>query len=163
MITYRKANHADVKNLVTLTIQVWLETYAIEGVRTSFSEYLLDNFNVKNYQSLLDAKHITTIIAAQNGYLLGYIMLDANSHHKTADNGFEISRLYVSSHFKGRGIGKQLLNEMKKQCGSTCWLAAYIGNKPAINFYLHQGFKDIDEAIFILDDERVENRILSLT
>ena len=141
--------------------QVWLDTYAIEGVKDSFSDYLFGSFLPEHFENKLRNNRYAMIVAIRDDYLLGYIMLDFKSFHKTPDNGFEISRLYVSQHFKGQGIGKQLLNEMDNAYGKKCWLAAYSGNIAAISFYKHLGFKDIDNAIFILNDEKVENRILA--
>lgn len=157
----RDAELADCQNLASLSIQVWLDTYALEGVRSSFSSYIWDCFTQAAFENKLNDTRYKIFVASRDEYLLGYIMLDFESFHKDQSNGFEIARLYVSRHFKGQGIGKTLLNEMIGKCGKKSWLAAYIGNVDAINFYKYLGFEDIDEAIFILDDERVENRILA--
>ena len=159
--TIRDAEISDCQNLASLSIQVWLDTYALEGVKSSFSSYIWDSFTQQEFEEKLNSTRYKMFVAEQGEYLLGYIMLDFNSFHKDESNGFEIARLYVSRHFKGQGIGKSLLNEMAVKCGKKSWLAAYIGNAEAINFYKYLGFNDIDEAIFILDDERVENRILA--
>ncbi len=162
MIEYRLAKLDDCGNLAALSMQVWLDTYAIKGVRISFSDYLYKCFTPQDFAKKIDDARYTIIIATQEEYLLGYIMLDAKSFHKAPENGFEISRLYVSRHFQGQSIGKNLLAQMRDICGTCCWLAAFDGNHDAIEFYQHLGFKQIDIAIFNLNDEAVKNRILAI-
>lgn len=157
----RQAETSDGKNLASLSIQVWLDTYAQEGVKSSYTDYIFEYFTQKEFENRIENKRYEIFVAVQGKYLLGYIMLDFASFHKTENNGFEIERLYVSRHVKGQGIGKKLLAKMADKCGKTSWLTANVINIDAIEFYKHLGFEDIDEILFILDGEKLENRVLA--
>ena len=55
-----------------------------------------------------------------------------------------IEGLFVSQSHQGRGIGKQLLDYVKKK-KEQLTLCVYEKNKRAFSFYLHQAFKIIKE------------------
>ncbi len=40
----REAVEEDCINLAVLSLQVWLDTYAIEGIRIEYSKYVISNF-----------------------------------------------------------------------------------------------------------------------
>jgi hypothetical protein len=51
-ISFRMACLADVQNLAALTIQVWLHTYAKDGVHHDISAYVLIEFTPKKFAAL---------------------------------------------------------------------------------------------------------------
>lgn len=79
----------------------------------------------------------------------------------------EISTLYVQPRHHGNGIGKGLLNEGLRKCAADgvplLWLAVNSENTSAINFYLAQGFRNIGQTHFRIQQEAYLNEILSRT
>lgn len=63
--------------------------------------------------------------------------------------GNDIAGIFVDSNQRSKGIGKALLNELKRSHSSLS-LQVYDKNKAALNFYLREGFElvstGIDEA-----------------
>jgi hypothetical protein len=53
-INLRLANLDDATNLVVLKQQVWVSTYAIEGIQKEYSVYLLDIFTLENEKAILE-------------------------------------------------------------------------------------------------------------
>ena len=49
----RKAVKEDCINLAVLSLEVWLDTYAIEGIRTEYSSYVITNFTEVSFLNIL--------------------------------------------------------------------------------------------------------------
>ncbi len=52
----RAATEEDCLNLVALSLQVWLNTYALDGIRTEYSEFALSTFTEQQFKKLLDSQ-----------------------------------------------------------------------------------------------------------
>jgi diamine N-acetyltransferase len=156
----REANKKDALNLAALSIQVWLDTYAVTGIRTEISKFVLSTFSQDYFSSIIDNKNYKILVALEGGLLVGYVMANFEAIWQDSSNGYEIDKLYVQGHFQGKGIGKRLLAEMSKQCGGTFWLSTWKDNINAIAFYKRIGFKDIGSKLFEFEGEAHENRVL---
>ena len=165
-INIRVAELSDAANLVVLKQQVWVSTYAEEGVRTEFSDYFLAAFTLRNEKALLTNPQKKTLVAEQNGHLIGcaVIAFDEESPIPAAGNNPEIAVLYVLERFTGKGVGRILLDrtfQLINESGfSAVWLTVYHKNERAINFYKRYGFTDIGNTFFVMQGNQYENRIL---
>ncbi|XNT05849.1 hypothetical protein AB6D20_028120 (plasmid) [Vibrio splendidus] len=58
-------------------------------------------------------------------------MVNLESHYQTSSNGFEVEKLYVlfDNTFKGKGLGRKLLNEVENQFGNKYWLYTWVENE----------------------------------
>ena len=157
----RVASISDCKNLAVLSTQVWLHTYATEGINDQISGYVLDTFNEDHYIEHLKQPETRIYISVENDHLVGFVMLDLSAEFESPSNGFEIVTLYVQEHFQGSGIGSALLNYVRDAHDDSFWLSVWTRNTAAIGFYKHYGFKDIGSIDFILGESRHENRVLS--
>lgn len=158
----KKATYNDIKNLQTLCIQVWMHTYAQDGINSKISDFVLDTFTFDYFQNKIDDKNFEICIYTIEENLVACIIIDKSAKYKNKLNGFEISTLYVQEHFQGQGIGKKLLLEIAKEYGDTFWLSTWVHNYNAIKFYKKIGFIDIGKRFFRLDGEKHENRVLSM-
>lgn len=159
----RQALPSDITNLRALSIQVWLHTYSREGIRDELSTFVFSTFTESCFQEKIDSRTHEILVAILNGHLVGYIAADRSSQcSKNNFGGVEITTLYVQEHFHGHGIGKTLLKEINKTCGNKLWLTTWIHNSPAIDFYLHLGFRKIGKTWFHLSGEKHENHILAM-
>ncbi len=158
----REANKTDSINLAALSIQVWLHTYALEGVRKEISSFVMKTFTEGYFNKLLRDPRYSLLIFTKKNNLVGYILANLESFWQDKSNGYEIDTLYVQEHFQGFGIGRQLLSELSARYGGTFWLSTWVHNDKAIDFYKHLGFVDIGHTYFELGkNEQHENRILS--
>lgn len=78
------------------------------------------------------------------------------------NNTFEVQRIYVFQEYKGKHIGKLLIQKaIEISKGSNLkyiWLGVWENNINAIKFYEKLGFKKFDIHIFKLgDDEQIDN------
>ncbi len=49
----RKATESDYINLTALSLEVWLQTYSIDGIRTENSKYVLSSFTEEHFKEIL--------------------------------------------------------------------------------------------------------------
>jgi ribosomal protein S18 acetylase RimI-like enzyme len=156
----REATRLDCINLTALSLEVWLQTYCIDGITSENSKYALSMFTEEYFESLFKNPKYRLIVYVEDSYLRGYALVNLDSKYKARDVGFEIEKLYVHSTFQGKNIGKKLLNEIKIRFGHKFWLYTWVRNK-SIGFYQHLGFTDIGQYNFKLGDEVIENRVLA--
>jgi diamine N-acetyltransferase len=165
-INIRIAVSSDMANLVVLKQQVWVATYAEEGIRAEFSDYLLTTFTLENEKALLENPLKKTLVAEQNGHLIGCAVIAFDEECPIPVTGRipEIAVLYVLERFTGMGLGKNLLDkalrEIKQSGFDAAWLTVYHKNERAINFYKKYGFTDIGIAFFKMQGNQYENRVL---
>lgn len=164
----RKANLDDVLNLAVLKQQVWIATYAEEGIRTEFSRYVLDKFTFENIQKTIQDKNRVIYIAENNNHLIGCVEIALNEKCpiEIKTDCPEIAVLYVLERFKGKGIGKFLLRktiEHIKELGhKSVWLTVYHKNHRALEFYHRNDFIPIGSTFFKMDSNRYENKVMML-
>lgn len=155
----REAQKEDCINLAALSLQVWLETYSIDGIRRENSQYVLSVFTEEKFRQFLDDEKHRLIVFLDGIYLRGYCLLNLESRFGSERNGFEIEKLYVHRPFQGRGIGTNLLDEVKIKYGNQFWLCTWVRNK-SILFYKKYGFEDIGHHDFQLGNDTIKNRVL---
>lgn len=134
----RKAQSKDAINLAALSIQVWLETYAVEGIRVEYANYALTTFTKDHFENLIQQPQYRLFVSEEDDVLQGYALVNLDSHFKNKKNGFEIDKLYVHSKFKGLGLARQLLSEVALKCGDRFWLYTWVENESNA-FYQHPG------------------------
>lgn len=155
----REANEEDCINLAGLSLDVWFNTYALDGINTAYSKYAISTFTRQNFIKIIHDSKYRLLVNTEEIYLRGYALINLESFYEGVENGFEINKLYVHSPFQGKGIGKDLLSEVRKRYGEQFWLHTWVHNK-SIGFYKKYGFKDIGKYVFMLGEEKIENRVL---
>lgn len=158
----RKAQSEDALNIKYLKTQVWLHTYATKGICREYTEYLYDDFSLEKCTKLIEDKNRCCFVAENEGFLLGYCEINLNNPQpQKPENKVEMTILYISEHFHKRGIGKALVLAAEKELISlgydAYWLACFIENQNAIDFYIHNGFKPQGSTFFCMEDNKYEN------
>lgn len=158
----RPAVTDDCNNLAALSIEVWLHTYALNGVRDDAARYVLETFTPAYFAQRLASPRYRFLVHVAEGHLQGYVCLDLENRCPVAGQaGVEVEKLYVQAHFKGRGIGSALLRAAMQEVGDKLWLSTWVHNTPAIGYYHAFGFADIGQTWFELDGQQHENRVLA--
>lgn len=164
----RPAIAADAPALAALSIQVWLDTYATEGVSDLIARYVLDEFTPAAFVSWISDPSTAVFVAEADGLLVGYPRLRFGASQKlfpAADT--ELCTLYVQEPFTQAGVGSALLHEaraaVRSRTGSDAlWLTVNVLNLRACAFYGKHGFVRTGTAWFTLGDARHENHVLGI-
>ena len=143
----RPAVAAGAQCLAALAIQVWLHTYATDGIRSSIASYVLSEFTAEKFSNMLHAPGSLLLVAESNQNLIGYALLrfDATGPAETHAN-VELSTLYVQEHFARRGLGTALMVECLRWVdgyggADRIWLTANSRNGAALAFYRKLDFE----------------------
>ncbi len=163
-IKIRKAELNDALNLSVLKKQVFISTYAINGIRKDFSEYINTEFTVNNTENAINDKNNIILIAESNGFMVGCAEISLLSNcPETKDNIPELTILYVFEHFKEKGVGYSLISEVenlvKEKSFPGLWLTVYHLNENAISFYKKQKYKIIGSTFFEMGGNKYDNKI----
>jgi len=161
----RAGRPADAENLAAVGMQVWLHTYATDGISSIISRYVLETFTAERFLALLAQPSTAVLVADVNDNLVGYAVVTFDAEcPAAAGSTTELATLYVQEHFAGRGIGSSLLAQAAalaaRRCGTPLWLTVNAKNSRAIAFYRDRGYTKIGISQFRLGSEDHENHVL---
>lgn len=165
-LVIRPADITDINNIAVLKQQVWIATYAVEGLRNEFSNYVLSEFRLENIRATIFNQNKILLIAQIDNHIIGCVEIDFKSECPIPfkQNCPEITVLYVLDRFIGMGVGSDLLNEalseIKKRNMNSTWLTVYHKNEKAIEFYKKKDFKQAGITDFEMDGNKYENKIM---
>lgn len=164
----RQGTSADAECLAALAIQVWLHTYAAEGIREAIARYVLYELTAEKFARILADTASPLLVAEVNQHLVGYALIKFGAQGPSTSSVTEVASLYVQEHFARRGIGSALVraaqNEALRRVGSpSVWLTVNARNANAIAFYRRLGFAYRGVSYFDLGGEKHENHVLVST
>lgn len=165
-LVIRKAELKDIENLTVLKQQVWIATYAVEGIRAEFANYVLSAFTTDNVQKLLLDSDTVVLVAEINNHIIGCVEVKLHPEDVIAEvEGVpEITVLYILERFCGNGVGQKLLeaalNLLSEKGYTSTWLSVLHTNERALRFYDKNSFKDVGKIYFEMDGNKYENRVL---
>lgn len=154
----REATKNDCVQLAVLSIKVWLDTYAKDGIKDEYAQYVLSTFTQSYFVELLNSPKFRLLVSEENQALQGYVLLNLESYYETPLSGFEIEKLYVDSTSKGHGLGRKLLKEVESRFGKQYWLYTWVENE-SNGFYEHLGFKKIGLFSFQFAGANIDNHV----
>jgi diamine N-acetyltransferase len=166
-ISFRRAEDRDALCLGVLATQVFLDTYAREGIRPSLAREVHAQFSIDAVSASLADPRAHFIVAEHAGHLVAFAQLTHGAVHELVKGkpATELDRLYVQEPFTARGIGRALLHRCEDLAASlgaaTLWLTAWVGNARALSFYARQGYTDLGATPYVFESERHENRVFA--
>ncbi|EKO3813200.1 GNAT family N-acetyltransferase [Vibrio harveyi] len=154
----REATSDDCTQLAVLSIKVWLDTYAKDGIKGEYAQYVLSTFTQSYFAELLNSPQFRLLVSEENQALQGYVLLNLESYYESPQSGFEVEKLYVDSNSKGRGLGRNLLKEVGSKFGNKYWLYTWVENE-SNGFYEHLGFKKVGLFSFEFSGVKIDNNV----
>ncbi len=165
--TFRIACAPDAITISALAIQVYLDTYATEGIRPDIAREAHSAYSVDAFAQRLAEPQRRFILAEAGDGLLGFaevLLTDAPSPAE-AFTGAELVRLYVQPAAQRLGLGRALLARAEQQVQAAhipiLWLTAWEGNHNARAFYAHLGYEDAGAATYSFQGHTVPNRVFA--
>jgi ribosomal protein S18 acetylase RimI-like enzyme len=165
-IAIRKAEPTDAKNLAVLKQQVWVSTYATEGLVDEISGYVIAEYSLEKTEKWIADKNKWIFMVTVDEGVVGCaeISLLPQRPMDKVEPCPEISSLYILERFQGKGIGKQLLVACLKKVEllghHKAWLSVYHKNEKAIGFYEKQDFENVGEIDFQIDKNKYKNFVM---
>ena len=164
-ILFRSAEPADALCLGVLSTQVFLDTYAPQGIRPAIANEVLAKHSVAVYEALLADPAVTILVAECAGHLVGFSQVRNGVGHSLVaeSDASELDQLYVQERFTGRGVGRDLLRHAEKAAAArgadTLWLTAWEGNARALAFYPRCGYESLGMTAYTFGGEDFPNQL----
>jgi diamine N-acetyltransferase len=161
----RSGRPGDANRIAVLAVQVWLHTYATDGISDETAHYILSEFTPETYLQALSEPVTHFFVAEYGENLVGLAVVKSGVSCPTgASSAVELQTLYVQEHHIGRGVGKSLLQaaeaKAREQSESPLWLKVNAKNARAIAFYARQGYSKVGTTYFVLGEGHHENHVL---
>lgn len=156
----------DANRLAVLANQVWLHTYATDGITDDIARYVLSELTPEKYAASLNEPATHLLVAEHGESLVGFATIKFGVQCPTGGSSTaELQTLYVQEHFIGRGVGKSLLHaaeaKARERSDAALWLTVNARNARALAFYARQGYAKVGTAYFVLGAGRHENDVLT--
>ena len=154
----------DIEKVKYISEKTFYETFADENTEEDMNNYLKENFSYEKITDQINNTYSKFYIVESNDDVVAYMKInfDKAQTEEGHNNTIEVQRIYVLESFKGKRIGKTLI-QRAIEIGETnkvdyIWLGVWEHNKKAIAFYEKLGFKKFDTHIFKLgDDEQIDH------
>lgn len=164
-----KATIQDAKQLAKLAKASFLPAHGHSASTEDIDNYVAANFTEANFVDELSNPDNHYYLIYYNNKMVGYSKITLNTTNKdiSAKNVTYMSRLYLLKEFYGLHLGKALFDfniEFSKQHKQQgMWLAVWIENQRAIDFYTKMGFTIVGEYDFRISETHTNpNHLLYL-
>lgn len=154
----------DIEKIKHISEKTFYETFSNENTKEDMDNYIRENFSYEQLEHEIRNDYSKFYIVENNEEVVAYMKLNFDKAQTEAkhNNTLEVQRIYVLQEYKGKHIGKLLIQKaIKISKGSNfnyIWLGVWENNINAIKFYKKLGFKKFDTHIFKLgDDEQIDN------
>ncbi len=163
----READVEDAGILSVLATEVWLDTYATEGVSFAFAAHLLEDYSPKAFTETLLNESIHIFVYTDGNFVKGYLKVVTDPVALDLRYGtVEVGTLYVRRHHKRQGIGAELLRhamDVAVQSGHrSMYLTVHHANRDALAFYESHGFHQAGNFLFEFEGIQVPNVVLAI-
>ena len=165
-ILFRVASLSDAETISALSVHVFLDTYATEGVRPDLANEAFSEYGKIQFENRLREKGRVFLLAEAGSGLVGFaeVIVKRRPPPVPSLQGSELVRLYVQPQSQRKGIGRELIRRAEGCAGEHrsegLWLAAWEKNANALAFYDRVGYKDIGHATYLIQGQSFGNRIL---
>lgn len=166
-LSLRTAVPADGATVAALAIQVFLDTYATNGIRPDLALEAFTEYGEAAFARRLQEADRSIFLAERNGALLGFAEVRIAPLAAPADAvvGAELVRLYVQPVFQHQGVGRMLLRKTEETAIAAAldavWLTAWEGNDRARRFYAALGYQDVGSTTYSFRDQTYVNRVFA--
>lgn len=158
----------DSANLVSISRQTFIETFADVNTPENMQQYLTTRLSEDKIAEELAEKNSRFYLVKSEDKIIAYLKLNSGAAQTElkSDDTLEIERIYVTSQFKGKGIGNLLMNKAlsvaKELLANTVWLGVWEHNQPAIDFYKKSGFVEFSRHAFTLGADTQTDLMMKL-
>lgn len=157
----------DAVTIAALAVQVFLDTYATEGVRPDLAREAFAGYSAEAFATRLREATRRFFLAEHASGLIGFaeVRVVPLASPAGAVVGGELVRLYVQPRLQRHGIGRRLCRsaEQAAMAGGlgAVWLCAWDGNRRAQGFYAALGYRDVGATTYTFQGNTYANRVFA--
>ena len=162
----RKCSIEDTDLIISTGKETYFDTFQKMNSRETMAKYLEEAFEKTKIINEIENPDSHFYIVSIKNETAAYLKINyapAQTDINDPDS-LEIERIYVRKFFKGRGIGKELINfsidKAKETNCSYTWLGVWEKNEAAIAFYKKRGFSVFATHKFKMGDELQSDLLL---
>src|SRR6056297_1059656 len=155
-ISIYEINSAHLRELRTIAIQTFEETFAATNSRENMDHYHEKAFNARVLAEELQNPEAWWYFIEFEGKLAGYLKVNVGQAQTELqeEDGFEVERIYVLKEFHGTGVGKALLDHAiqlgRKKGKKYLLLGVHEENIRALRFYEKFRLQEFDDHVFMM-------------
>lgn len=150
---------SDLPAIQQVAWDTWTEVYGKFIPEEDRRDFHMAYYALDKLQNLYDAMTIEGCVVVSGDQIVGY----SKTHWNKQRQEFFITSLYVLSRFQKLGLGKQMLEfgiaVARKYNIDRVWLGVMIENKPALQWYVRQGFVFVESKPFTIGKTTIEDLI----
>lgn len=160
MITYRDAVAADAEALSDLSRETFVATFGALYAVADLKHYIAHTYGRDLQAAEIADPELRHHLACEGNALVGYARCGVFKlpYDPGARAPYELHRLYVREHVKGRGVAAALMDwtigQARAAGADDLFLGVYQGNERAQRFYAKRGFEIVGEYLFEVGQAR---------
>lgn len=153
--------------LAALAVEVWLDTYAPEGISPVFARHVLSEYSPEAMRESLHPGKAQVLLCHVGQRVLGFARLLPASPEFADYGSTELGTLYVRRHHVRRGIGFALLRQVEAAAQAQGHRRIYAtvnrANAGALAFYARCGWREAGDWTFRFEGVEAPNAVLVKT
>ncbi|MCE3273113.1 MAG: Acetyltransferase, family [Ramlibacter sp.] len=163
----RPGQQSDALTVAALAMQVFLDTYATEGVRPDLAREAFGEYSEQAFLGRITDPNRRFILAEMQQALVGFAEVNSGPREAPVPglHGVELVRLYVQPQAQRSGVGAALLDAAEKLALSAgapaLWLTVWEGNRRALAFYARSGYADMGATVHAFEGREYANRVVA--
>lgn len=164
----KQCDNKDIATLQALCVKTFTETFLAENTPDDIATYVAEHFSAQQLEQELGDANSMLLLVEYHGTAVAYMKLnfEQSQTEREYPGSLEIQRIYVLKEFKGRHIGKRLVDTAveiaNREHLDYLWLGVWEHNSRAIAFYEKQGFKKFATHSFKLGNDVQQDHIMRL-
>lgn len=168
LMIIRKALTSDSTALARLAEQTFRDTFTTGSSSSDMQQHCEESYSPDIQLQEIQDSNFVTILAECDDELAGFAQVRLKSPKKdiSGKNQSELSRLYVSNEWQGKGVAHELMAEVLASVasvkGDCMWLGVWEENPRAIAFYQKYDFEIVGEHIFTVGADPQRDLIMGL-
>ena len=168
-VSVNECSIKDINKLKEIGERTFYETFKDCNSEEDMEDYLQKSFSYEQLETEIKDNNSRFYLVENDNELVGYMKLNFTKTqvNKVFEESLEIQIIYILQEYKGRHIGKRLVEKAidiaKSSNQNYIWLGVWENNLGAIKFYEKQGFRKYSTHIFKLGQDEQTDNLMKLT
>ncbi|MGE7366397.1 GNAT family N-acetyltransferase [Desemzia incerta] len=166
-VEVKKCTVEEVQKLRGISIETFRDTFQDQNTEEDLYNYLEKAYNTEQLTSELLNQQSEFYFVFNGNDLAGYLKININEAQSetNGEDALEIERIYVLPQFKGKGLGKILIQQAVERAQfhqkTNIWLGVWEHNQAALAFYKKLGFVQTGAHSFFMGKDEQTDLILT--